>query len=84
MCTLLGESGGLQCAACDCSALSAVLFWKITGGGGRTPHRLATHNSVQSTRLPGAGGKTSPMRDAYHTLYQEVPNVLDQVQSAYG
>lgn len=37
--------------------------------GGRTPHRLARHNSADSTRLPAAGGTASPMRDAQHALY---------------
>jgi hypothetical protein len=37
--------------------------------GGRTPHRLARHNLAELIRLPGAGGKASPMRDAQHALY---------------
>ena len=42
-----GRGGGRVCPAgttCDCFLTYCLLFYQ----GGRTPHRLATHNSVES------------------------------------
>jgi hypothetical protein len=44
----------------------AFLWGFCSFPGGSTPHRLTTHKSAESTRLPGAGGKASLMTDASH------------------
>jgi hypothetical protein len=48
----LGKAGA---TAIEAAAHHAMYFFSDDKGGA-PPHRLATHNSVESPRLPGAGG----------------------------
>ena len=54
-----------------------VCFEGCRGGGART-------TQPSKIRLPGARGKASPMRDAQHTLYQEVPNAWTKKSVGLG
>ena len=59
------------CARLFMTASSLIRFWEGYRRG--APPTGWPHTTQPSrARLPGAGGKASPVRDAQHALYQEV------------